>query len=86
LKKNGMNTVSTKRKLIDIPDDTFRKLSIIAAAEGNSLKAFIENLLITEANFVNDEEIYRELVLSEPEGKLMASEKEQKAFEKWLKA
>jgi hypothetical protein len=81
-----MSTVSAKRKLIDIPDDTFRKLSIMAAAEGNSLKAFIENLLIAEASFVNDEEIYRELLLAEPEGKVMASEEEQNAFEQWLKA
>jgi hypothetical protein len=80
-----MNTVSAKRKLIDIPEDTFRKLSIMAAAEGNSLKAFIENLLITEASFVNDEEIYRELLLSEPDGKIMASEEEKNAFENWLK-
>ena len=80
-----MSTVSAKRKLIDIPDDTFRKLSIMAAAEGNSLKAFIENLLITEASFVNDEEIYRELLQSEPDGKIMASMEEQDAFEKWLK-
>ena len=80
-----MGTVSAKRKLIDIPDDTFRKLSIMAAAEGNSLKAFIENLLITEASFVNDEEIYRELLQSEPDGKIMASVEEQGAFEKWLK-
>ena len=80
-----MSTVSAKRKLIDIPDDTFRKLSIMAAAEGNSLKAFIENLLITEASFVNDEEIYRELLQSEPDGKIMASVEEQDAFEKWLK-
>ncbi len=79
-----MNTVIVKRKLIDIPEDTFRKLSIMAAAEGNSLKAFIENLLITEASFVNDEEIYRELLLVEPEGKILASAEEQKAFEKWL--
>jgi len=80
-----MSTVSAKRKLIDIPDDTFRKLSIMAAAEGNSLKAFIENLLNTEASFVNDEEIYRELLQSEPDGKIMASVEEQGAFEKWLK-
>lgn len=80
-----MNTVSAKRKLIDIPEDTFRKLSIMAAAEGNSLKSFIENLLITEASFVNDEEIYRELLQSEPDGKIMASEEEQNEFEKWLK-
>jgi hypothetical protein len=80
-----MSTVSAKRKLIDIPEDTFRKLSIMAAAEGNSLKAFIENLLITEASFVNDEEIYRELLQSEPDGKIMASEEEKNAFENWLK-
>jgi len=80
-----MSTVSAKRKLIDIPEDTFRKLSIMAAAEGNSLKSFIENLLITEASFVNDEEIYRELLQSEPDGKIMASEEEQNEFEKWLK-
>ena len=80
-----MNTISAKRKLIDIPDDTFRKLSIMAAAEGSSLKSFIENLLITEASFVNDEDIYRELVVSQPDGKVMASVEEQVAFEKWLK-
>ena len=79
-----MNSVTVKRKLIDIPEETFRKLSIMAAAEGNSLKAFIEKLLITEASFVNDEEIYRELLLSEPEGKILASVEEQMAFEKWL--
>lgn len=80
-----MSSVPIKRKLIDIPDETFRKLSIMAAAEGNSLKAFIENLLITEASFVNDEEIYRELLLAEPEGKIIVSADEQNAFEKWLK-
>ncbi len=80
-----MSTVSAKRKLIDIPDDTFRKLSIMAAAEGNSLKSFIENLLIAEASFVNDEDIYRELVVSEPDGKVIASDEEHVAFEKWLK-
>jgi len=79
-----MGTVGAKRKLIDIPEETFRKLSIMAAAEGNSLKAFIENLLITEASFINDEEIYRELLVAEPEGKILASVEEQKAFEKWL--
>jgi hypothetical protein len=80
-----MSLVSVKRKLIDIPEETFRKLSIMAAAEGNSLKAFIENLLITEASFVNDEEIYRELLIAEPEGKILASPEEQTAFETWLK-
>jgi len=79
-----MSSVSAKRKLIDIPEESFRKLSIMAAAEGNSLKALIENPLITEASFINDEEIYRELLVAEPEGKILASVEEQKAFEKWL--
>lgn len=80
-----MNSISAKRKLIDIPEDTFRKLSIMAAAEGKSLKVFIENLLIAEASFINDEDIYRELLVSEPEGKIPASTEEQNAFENWLK-
>jgi hypothetical protein len=79
-----MNTITRKRKIIDIPDDTFRNLSIMAAAEGKSLKSFIEKLLISEAKLVSDEDIYRELLKSDSEGKIIASEKEQKSFEKWL--
>jgi hypothetical protein len=79
-----MEHVSVKRKIIDIPEDTFRKLSIMAAAEGKSLKAFIEGLLIDQARLLNDEEIYSLLVAAEPEGKYPASKKEQDDFEKWL--
>lgn len=81
-----MSTVALKRKLIDLPEETFRNLSIMAAAEGKSLKAFIENLLISEAKLMSDEEIYRQLVQNEPEGKSKASSEEQQAFEKWLEA
>lgn len=50
----GTNTLSTKkRKNIDLPLDTFRNLSILAAAHGKSLKAYIENILISEANMIN---------------------------------
>jgi hypothetical protein len=81
---NAMNIITRKRKIIDIPEDTFRNLSIMAAAEGKSLKSFIEKLLISEAKLVSDEDIYRELIKSDKEGKIIASEEEQKLFEKWL--
>lgn len=39
-----------KRKNIDLPIDVLQKLSIMAASQGKSLKAFIEHLLVTKAN------------------------------------
>ena len=47
-------TLSTtiKRKNIDLPLDTFQKLSLLAVSQGKSLKAYIESLLITKANSV----------------------------------
>jgi len=79
-----MDTLIRKRKIIDIPEDTFRNLSIMAAAEGESLKSFIEKLLISEAKLISDEDIYRELLKTDKEGKIIASADEQSSFEKWL--
>lgn len=79
-----MNTTTFKRKIIDIPEDTFRNLSIMAAAEGKNLKSFIENLLISQAKVISDEYIYQELLKTDLEGKMMASENETREFEKWL--
>ncbi|CAK7073761.1 MAG: hypothetical protein TIS_04242 [Tissierella sp.] len=39
-----------KRKNIDLPIDTLQKLSIMAASQGKSVKAFIENLLVSKAD------------------------------------
>ena len=44
-----------KRKNIDLPVDTLKKLSIMAVAQGKSLKAYIEQLLISKANSINIE-------------------------------
>lgn len=44
--------LNIKRKNIDLPVDTLQKLSIMAAAQGRSLKNFIETILITKANAV----------------------------------
>lgn len=79
-----MSTTSFRRKIIDIPEDTFRNLSIMAAAEGKNLKSFIENILISEAKVMSDEDIYQELLKTDPEGKMRASGEETGDFEKWL--
>ena len=42
--------IEKKRKNIDLSVDTLKKLSIMAASQGKSVKAFIENLLETKAN------------------------------------
>ena len=76
--------VEKKRKNIDIPIDTFRNLSIRAVAEGKSLKSFIENLLVMEANTMSDEELYLYLVKNKPEGDVYLNETEQNEFENWL--
>lgn len=45
-------STTIKRKNIDLPLDTFQKLSLLAVSQGKSLKAYIENLLIAKANSI----------------------------------
>ena len=47
--------LNIKRKNIDLPVDTLQKLSIMAVAQGKSLKNYIETLLITKANSISVE-------------------------------
>ena len=47
--------LNLKRKNIDLPVDTLQKLSIMAVAQGKSLKNFIETILISKANAVTIE-------------------------------
>lgn len=50
---NDMATsLNIKRKNIDLPVDTLQNLSIMAVAQGKSLKNFIETVLISKANTV----------------------------------
>jgi hypothetical protein len=79
-----METVAkiTKRKVIDIPEDIFRYLSIKAAASGTNLKRYIEELLVKDVEDMDDSETYVYLSKIRPEGYIMLSEEEQKAFEK----
>lgn len=45
--------LNIKRKNIDLPVDALQKLSIMAAAQGRSLKNFIETILIAKADSIN---------------------------------
>ena len=47
--------IEKKRKNIDLSVDTLKKMSIMAASQGKSLKAFIENILETKANSLSVE-------------------------------
>lgn len=49
--------LNVKRKNIDLPVETLQKLSIMAVAQGKSLKNYIETLLISKANSVTVEVI-----------------------------
>ena len=73
-----------RRKVIDIPEQTFRTLSVRAAASGTNLKAFIEKMLVDYADSADDSHLYAYLCEKRPEGKDMLNEEETKSFEDWL--
>ena len=76
--------ISTKRKLIDIPENVFHALNLKAAAMGTNLKKYIEDLLIRESEDMEDAEVYKYLVETRPEGKVMLNSEEKNDFETWL--
>ncbi len=47
--------LNIKRKNIDLPVDTLQKLSLMAVAQGKSLKKYIESILISKANTISVE-------------------------------
>ena len=47
--------INFKRKNIDLPVETLQKLSLMAVAQGKSLKAYIESILISKADSVSIE-------------------------------
>ena len=72
--------INTRRKLIDIPENVFQALNIKAAAMGTNLKKYIEELLVQEAEEMDDAEVYKYLVATRPEGKIMLNEQEKDDF------
>ena len=77
-------TIPTKKKLIDLKDDTFKALSVMAVQRGTNLKKFIENILDRVADDYDDKLLYDYLSKTEPKGKLPLSDSEQEEFEIWL--
>ncbi len=51
---------------------------------GTNLKKYIEDLLVREMEDMEDAEVYKYLVASRPDGKVMLSDKEQEEFERKL--
>lgn len=78
-----MNT-ATRKKIIDIPESVFRTLTIKSAAKGTNLKNYIENLVIRDAEDLEDAKDYAFLCKNNPEGNIPLDEEQQKAFEKFL--
>lgn len=72
--------IPIRRKLIDIPENVFQALSIKAAAMGTNLKKYIEELLVQEAEEMDDAEVYKYLAATRPEGKIMLNEQEKDDF------
>ncbi len=79
---------ATRRKIIDIPEDIFRYLSVKAAMQGTNLKRYIEGLLAKDVEDMlagmDDNDAYWWLSKNEPDGHVRVGEKEKQDFENWL--
>lgn len=73
-----------KKKIIDLKEDTFKALSVMAAKQGTNLKHLIENLLDKAAEEYDESETYRYLSENYPDGKVMLNKEERKDFMNWL--
>ena len=61
-----MSTITaptSKRKIIDLKEDTFKTLSIMAVQKGTNLKKYIEDLLNDIADNYEDAKLYAQLSL-----------------------
>ena len=76
--------LQSKRLIIDLSEDTFRSLSIMAANKGTNLKNLIEGLLDKAVEAYDENNQYAWLSENISEGKEMIGEEEKKSFESWL--
>ena len=77
-------TIAKKRKVIDLDEQTFKILSIKAASTGTNLKALIERILSNMAENIEDADMYKILIQTDPDGKKILNKDEQGTFENWL--
>lgn len=81
---SALSITPTKRKIIDLNEDTFKTLSIMAIQKGTNLKNYIEDVLNDLAENYEDAKLYAKLSKEHPEGNVMLNEQEKADFEKWL--
>lgn len=77
-------TITYKKKIIDLKEDTFKALSVMAARQGTNLKKLIENLLDKTAEEYDDSEAYRYMSENYPDGQVKLEKNERKEFMDWL--
>jgi len=74
----------SKRKIIDLNENTFKTLSIMAIQKGTNLKKYIEDVLNELAENYEDAKLYAKLGKEHHAGNIMLNEQEKADFEKWL--
>lgn len=74
----------SKRKIIDLDENTFKTLSIMAIERGTNLKNYIEGVLADIADNYEDARIYAKLAKERPEGQTILNGQEKADFENWL--
>ena len=74
----------SKRKIINLDEETFKTLSIMAIEEGTNLKNYIEKVLSDIADNYQESKLYAKLSKERPEGHIILNQQEKTDFENWL--
>ncbi|MCF2589455.1 hypothetical protein JQM97_00505 [Prevotella hominis] len=81
---SSVTLTPSKRKIIDLNEDTFKTLSIMAIQKGTNLKKYIEDVLNELAENYEDAKLYAKLSKENPDGNIMLNEQEKADIENWL--
>lgn len=81
---SSVRLTPSKRKIIDLNEDTFKTLSIMAIQKGTNLKKYIEDVLNELAENYEDAKLYAKLSKENPDGNIMLNEQEKADLENWL--
>ena len=81
---SSVTLTPSKRKIIDLNEDTFKTLSIMAIQKGTNLKKYIEDVLNELAENYEDAKLYAKLSKENPDGNIMLNGQEKADLENWL--
>ena len=81
---SSVTLTPSKRKIIDLNEDTFKTLSIMAIQKGTNLKKYIEDVLNELADNYEDAKLYAKLSKENPDGNIMLNEQKKADIENWL--